>query len=211
MVLGASARSTPLGGFVLLTREQQVLLVKQAYGLGLWALPGGLASPGETVEAAAIREANEETGLDVELGGVVGIPDRGSVVLVVFAGSASSSWRNGGVHPVWRVRVRRITGGPSKATSSGTTRSSGSPVATISPRRQVTERALTLEGCADRQSRGQTMTFHLASPARFAGELARRGPVVRHRLVLPARSTLTSLSPRASVGRRGSWSVVRPW
>ena len=76
-----------LGGFVLLTREQQVLLVKQAYGLGLWALPGGLASPGESVEAAAIREANEETGLDVELGGVVGIADRGSVVLVVFAGS----------------------------------------------------------------------------------------------------------------------------
>jgi 8-oxo-dGTP diphosphatase len=87
MVLGANARSTQLGGFVLLTREEQVLLVKQAYGLGLWALPGGLASPGETVEAAAVREANEETGLDVELGGVVGVADRGSVVLVVFGGS----------------------------------------------------------------------------------------------------------------------------
>jgi NADH pyrophosphatase NudC (nudix superfamily) len=46
-----------------------------------------LASPGEKVEAAAIREANEETGLDVELGGVIGIADRGSVMLVVFAGS----------------------------------------------------------------------------------------------------------------------------
>ena len=87
MVLGANARSTQLGGFVLLTRKEQVLLVKQSYGLGLWALPGGLTSPGETVEAAAMREANEETGLDVELGGIVGIADRGSVVLVVFAGS----------------------------------------------------------------------------------------------------------------------------
>jgi ADP-ribose pyrophosphatase YjhB (NUDIX family) len=87
MVLGANARSTQLAGFVLLTRKEQVLLVKQAYGLGLWALPGGLASPGETVEAAAMREANEETGLDVELGGVVSIADRESVVLVVFAGS----------------------------------------------------------------------------------------------------------------------------
>jgi 8-oxo-dGTP diphosphatase len=87
MVLGTNARSTQVGGFVLIARREQVLLVKQAYGLGLWALPGGLASPGESVEAAAIREANEETGLDVELGGVVGIADRGSVVLVVFAGS----------------------------------------------------------------------------------------------------------------------------
>ena len=39
------------------------------------------------MEATALREAKEETGLDVELGGVVGIADRGSVVLVVFAGS----------------------------------------------------------------------------------------------------------------------------
>jgi ADP-ribose pyrophosphatase YjhB (NUDIX family) len=87
MVLGANARSTPLAGFVLVTRQRQVLLVKQAYGHGLWALPGGLASPGETVDAAAVRETNEETGLDVELGGVVGLADRGSVVLVVFAGT----------------------------------------------------------------------------------------------------------------------------
>ena len=71
--------STPLvgvGTFVL--RDGHVLLVKRgrAPGQGKWSIPGGLVHVGETIEAAARREAEEECGLVVTLHGLVGIVDR---------------------------------------------------------------------------------------------------------------------------------------
>ncbi|WP_412516887.1 NUDIX domain-containing protein [Actinomadura madurae] len=38
-----------------------------------WALPGGAVDLGESVTQAAIRETKEETGIDVEITGLVGI------------------------------------------------------------------------------------------------------------------------------------------
>lgn len=59
-----------------------------------WALPGGFVDVGETVEAAAVREAREETCLDVELVRLLGVysdparDPRGHTVSVVYVGRA---------------------------------------------------------------------------------------------------------------------------
>ena len=76
--------------------EGCVLLIQRANDPyeGSWALPGGFVDVGETVEDAAIREAKEETGLDVELLRLVGVysePDRdprGHNVSVAFLARA---------------------------------------------------------------------------------------------------------------------------
>ncbi len=50
-----------------------VVLVERANAPHGWALPGGFVDAGESVPAAAVREAREETGLDVVLTGLVGV------------------------------------------------------------------------------------------------------------------------------------------
>jgi ADP-ribose pyrophosphatase YjhB (NUDIX family) len=40
---------------------------------GNWSLPGGVMEIGESIGQAVIREVREETGIDVELTGVLGI------------------------------------------------------------------------------------------------------------------------------------------
>ncbi|SFS75158.1 NUDIX hydrolase [Paenibacillus sp. BC26] len=52
--------------------KTKVLMVKNV-GNSSWSLPGGAVEEGETLEQAAIREASEETGLDVKVFGIVAI------------------------------------------------------------------------------------------------------------------------------------------
>jgi len=57
----------------ILDDEGRVLLVLQNYGERLWGIPGGAMEPGESPQEAAVREAREETGLEVELDHLVGV------------------------------------------------------------------------------------------------------------------------------------------
>jgi 8-oxo-dGTP diphosphatase len=58
-----------IAGVVIRDDQGRYLLVqeRQFIAYGLWNLPAGHVDPGETPQQAAIREAHEETGLDVEL------------------------------------------------------------------------------------------------------------------------------------------------
>jgi 8-oxo-dGTP diphosphatase len=82
-LLAADAVIFYAGGIVLIERDNPPFA-------GSYALPGGFIEIGETVEAAAVREAQEETGLDIELLGLVGVysdparDPRGHVVSIAF-------------------------------------------------------------------------------------------------------------------------------
>lgn len=59
----------------LVEKDGRYLLVqeKQPKVYGLWNLPAGHVDKGETIQQAAVREAKEESGYDVELGGQIGL------------------------------------------------------------------------------------------------------------------------------------------
>ena len=66
------------------------MLVRRAIepGYGKWVFPGGYVDRGEEVQAAAVREAREEAGLDVRLDRLINVysyPGRAPVIIVYAA------------------------------------------------------------------------------------------------------------------------------
>lgn len=69
----------PTADCIIYDENKGVVLIERNNEPHGFALPGGFVETGESVEHAAVREMKEETGLDVELLGILGVyskPDR---------------------------------------------------------------------------------------------------------------------------------------
>jgi 8-oxo-dGTP pyrophosphatase MutT (NUDIX family) len=71
----------PAAGVLAVDADGRVLL-QQRRDTGQWAIPMGKQELGETVTACALRETEEETGVEVRITGLLGIfSDPGHIVL----------------------------------------------------------------------------------------------------------------------------------
>jgi 8-oxo-dGTP diphosphatase len=72
--------------------DGRIVMLKRAIppSVGKWVIPGGFVDVGETVPAAAAREACEEVGLEVKIGALVGVYSypESSVVIIVYEAEA---------------------------------------------------------------------------------------------------------------------------
>jgi ADP-ribose pyrophosphatase YjhB (NUDIX family) len=69
------AEPVPAVGAVVVDTAGRVLLVRRGRppSVGSWTLPGGHVEPGETLDAAVVREVLEETGVAARVVGTLGV------------------------------------------------------------------------------------------------------------------------------------------
>ncbi|MBN1546848.1 MAG: NUDIX hydrolase [Syntrophaceae bacterium] len=94
-VLECFRNPTPTVDIIIEMEQKRIVLIKRKNPPWGWAIPGGFVDYGESLEDAAVREAKEETGLDVTLLGQMHTyskPDRDPrqhTISTVFTAKAS--------------------------------------------------------------------------------------------------------------------------
>jgi ADP-ribose pyrophosphatase YjhB (NUDIX family) len=82
----------PVAAAIPFDDSGRVILLRRGFdpGAGKWTFPGGFVDLGESVEEAAHRETDEELGMAIDLGRLVGVYSRDDdrVILVVFLARA---------------------------------------------------------------------------------------------------------------------------
>ncbi len=79
--------------------ERPIVLIERRYPPPGWAIPGGFVEVGESIEQAAVREAREETALEVRLTTLLGVYSdpkrdaRGHTASVVYVAVAQGTPR----------------------------------------------------------------------------------------------------------------------
>jgi 8-oxo-dGTP diphosphatase len=90
------SKEGPLVGVgAVVVRDGALLMVRRAKdpARGLWSVPGGRLEHGETLAQAAAREVLEETGVEVLVGGLLGVfevPGETHYVILDFLATATS-------------------------------------------------------------------------------------------------------------------------
>lgn len=80
-----------VGTIIRVDDDGRIVLVKRAIepGYGKWVFPGGYVDRGEQVVEAAVREAREESGLEIRVDGLVNIYSYAgrTPIIIVYAAS----------------------------------------------------------------------------------------------------------------------------
>ena len=91
--VGLQARLRPGASATIFDDARQKVLLTRRSDNGRWCLPGGGMDPGESAEETCVREALEETGLNVQVTKLVGVYTSPHIMVEYLMAIESSLFR----------------------------------------------------------------------------------------------------------------------